>query len=131
MTIKKIINDLKNNHDDLIVTILDVESKMEKIESQGDDISEVYNQFINDIDLTEEQIEILGLMDGLLSEKEMFDNISVLKTLVRGTNTITITGHGDEFNLTVNDQYITGGNKESILRSVQRVLNDGYLVEMV
>jgi hypothetical protein len=131
MTIKKIINGLKNNHDDLIVTILDVESKMEKIESQGDDISEVYNQFINDIDLTDEQIEILGLMDGLLSDKEMFDNISVLKTLVRGTNTITITGHGDEFNLTVNDQYITGGTKESILRSVERVLNDGYLVEMV
>lgn len=129
--IKKIINGLKNNNDNFIVTILDVESKMVKMETNGDDISEVYDTFISDLDLSDDQVETLGLTDGLLNNKEMFDNLSVLKTLVRGTNVITITGHGDEFDLNVNDQYVTSGDKESILRSVERVLNHGYLVEMV
>jgi len=88
--IKHIINNLKNNHDNFITMILDVES-----------------------------------------EKEMFDNITLLKTLVRGTNTITITGHGNEFDLTVNGRYITGGNTESIVKSLHHVMTSGYLVEIV
>jgi hypothetical protein len=128
---KHIINNLKNNHDNFITMILDVESQMMKLETLGDDVSEIYDQFISDIDLSEEDTETLGLTDGLLSNKEMFDNICRLKTLVRGTNTIQIVGKGQEFDLIVNDQYITGGNTESIINSLRDVMNGGYLVEMV
>ncbi len=129
--IKHIINNLKNNHDNFITMILDVESEMMKLETKGDDVYEVYDQFISDIDLSEDDIETLGLTDGLLSDKEMFDNITLLKTLVRGTNTITITGHSNKFDLTVNGRYITGGNTESIVKSLHHVMTNGYLVELV
>jgi hypothetical protein len=111
--------------------ILDVESEMMKLETKGDDVYEVYDQFISDIDLSEDDIEALGLTDGLLSDREMFDNITLLKTLVRGTNTIQIVGKGQEFDLIVNDRYITGGDTESIINSLRDVMNGGYLVELV
>lgn len=129
--IKHIINNLKNNHDNFITMILDVESEMMKLETKGDDVYEVYDQFISDIDLSEDDIETLGLTDGLLSDKEMFDNITLLKTLVRGTNTIQIVGNGQEFDLIVNDRYITGGDTESIINSLRDVMTNGYLVELV
>ena len=129
--IKRIINNLKNNHDNFITMILDVESEMMKLETKGDDVYEVYDQFISDIDLSEDDIEALGLTDGLLSDREMFDNITLLKTLVRGTNTIQIVGKGQEFDLIVNDRYITGGDTESIINSLRDVMNGGYLVELV
>jgi len=102
-----------------------------RVSIESTDVYEVYDQFISDIDLSEDDIETLGLTDGLLSDKEMFDNITLLKTLVRGTNTITITGHGNEFDLTVNGRYITGGNTESIVKSLHHVMTSGYLVEIV
>jgi hypothetical protein len=128
---KTILTNLKTNNPNIVELIDQLETKMVEMDKKGEDFIYVYYRFFEDIELSEEDYDTLGLTDGVMSDKEMYDNLSLLKTLVLGTNTITITGHGNKFDLTVNGRYITGGNKESIVKSLHQVMTNGYLVETV
>ncbi len=128
---KTILTNLKTNNPNIVELIDQLETKMTEMDKKGEDFIYVYYRFFEDIELSEEDCDTLGLTDGMMSDKEMYDNISLLKTLVLGTNTITITGHSNKFDLTVNGRYITGGNTESIVKSLHHVMTSGYLVEIV
>ena len=128
---KTILTNLKTNNPNIVELIDQLETKMTEMDKKGEDFIYVYYRFFEDIELSEEDYDTLGLTDGVMSDKEMYDNLSLLKTLILGTNTITITGHGNEFDLTVNGRYITGGNTESIVKSLHHVMTSGYLVEIV
>ncbi len=128
---KTILTNLKTNNPNIVELIDQLETKMVEMDKKGEDFIYVYYRFFEDIELSEEDYDTLGLTDGVMSDKEMYDNLSLLKTLVLGTNTIAITGHSNKFDLTVNGRYITGGNKESIVKSLHQVMTNGYLVEIV